>query len=254
MLRTRVIPIMLLSGRRFVKTVKFKNRIYIGDPINTVKLFNDKEVDELAIVDIDASQKNKSPDFEYIEKVASQCFMPLAYGGGIKTADQAFRLLGIGVEKVILSSAAIHNPAVINEIAMDAGSQSVVICIDVKKDWLGRYQVKTLNGTKKTNLDLVSFASEAVDRGAGELIINSIDRDGTQSGYDLDLLNKIISIVNVPVIACGGAGSLLDFSNAVKCGVSALAAGSMFVFHGPHKAVLINYPKYSSLQDALGDA
>ena len=254
MLRTRVIPILLLSGRRFVKTVKFKNRIYIGDPINSVKLFNDKEVDELAIIDIDASQQNKAPDFEYIEKLASQCFMPLAYGGGIKTADQACRLLGIGVEKVILSSAAIHNPAVINEIAMDAGSQSVVICIDVKKDWLGRYQVKTLNGTKKINLDLVSFASEVVDRGAGELIINSIDRDGTRSGYDLDLLNKIISIVNVPVIACGGAGSLLDFSNAVKCGASALAAGSMFVFHGPHKAVLINYPKYSSLQSALGEA
>lgn len=251
MLRTRVIPVLLLAGRRLVKTVKFKNRIYVGDPINTVKLFNDKEVDELVIVDIDATVGDKEPDYEYIERLAGQCFMPLAYGGGIRSAEQARRLLAIGVEKVIVNTAAVVDPNLISSIAQDAGSQSVVVCIDVKKNWLGKYEVKTAGGTQGAGLDPVAFAVEAVQRGAGEVIVNSIERDGTQSGYDLELIARVASAVNVPVIACGGAHTLGDFSAAVQRGASAVAAGSMFVFHGPHRAVLINFPKASELEKAF---
>ena len=251
MLRTRVIPVLLLAGRRLVKTVKFKNRVYVGDPINTVKLFNDKEVDELVIVDIDATVGSKEPDYEYIERLAGQCFMPLAYGGGIRNAEQARRLLAIGVEKVIVNTAAVADPSLISSIAQDAGSQSVVVCIDVKKTWLGKYEVKTAGGTRGAGLDPVVFAVEAVQRGAGEVIVNSIDRDGTQSGYDLELIARVASAVNVPVIACGGANTLGDFTAAVQRGASAVAAGSMFVFHGPHRAVLINFPKAGELENAF---
>lgn len=251
MLRTRVIPVLLLAGRRLVKTVKFKNRVYVGDPINTVKLFNDKEVDELVIVDIDATVGSKEPDYEYIERLAGQCFMPLAYGGGIRNAEQARRLLAIGVEKVVVNTAAVADPNLISSIAQDAGSQSVVVCIDVKKTWLGKYEVKTAGGTQGTGLDPVAFAVEAVQRGAGEVIVNSIDRDGTQSGYDLELIARVASAVNVPVIACGGAHTPGDFTAAVQRGASAVAAGSMFVFHGPHRAVLINFPKAGELEKAF---
>jgi cyclase len=252
MLRTRVIPFLLLSNRKFFKTKCFKNRIYIGDPINCVKIFNDKEVDELAVVDIDATAQGKEPDYEYIELLASQCFMPLAYGGGIKHTDQARRLLGIGVEKVILSSAAVMDIKIISDLARDAGSQSVSVCIDVKRNWLGKLQVMIRNGRKNTGFDPIQFATIAEDYGVGEIIINSIDRDGMQLGYDLELIESIASRVNVPVIACGGAGSLDHLLDAIKSGASAVAAGSMFVFHGPHRAVLINYPKYSDLESKLG--
>jgi len=251
MLRIRVIPVLLLSGRRLVKTFKFKSRVYVGDPINTVKLFNDKEVDELVIVDIDATVCGKEPDYEYIERLAGQCFMPLAYGGGIQSAEQARRLLAIGVEKIIVNTAAANDPSLISSIAQVAGSQSVVICIDVKKNWLGKYEVKTAGGKKGEGLDPVAFAVEAVQRGAGEVIVNSIDRDGSQSGYDLDLISSVASAVAVPVIACGGANTLEDFAAAVQQGASAVAAGSMFVFHGPHRAVLVNFPRRDDLANAF---
>lgn len=252
MLRTRVIPFLLLSNRKFFKTVCFKNRIYIGDPINCVKLFNDKEVDELAIIDIDATAQGREPDYEYIEFLASQCFMPLAYGGGIKNVNEARKLLSIGAEKVILSSSAIMNIKLISELARDAGSQSVSVCIDVKRSWLGKPQLRIINGKKNTGLDPLHFAKMAENHGAGEIIINSIDRDGMQQGYDLEIINTISSQVNIPVIASGGAGSLNHFSDAIRSGASAVAAGSMFVFHGPHRAVLINYPRYSDLENKLG--
>lgn len=251
MLRTRVIPVLLLTGHRLVKTVKFKNRVYVGDPINTVKIFNDKEVDELAILDIDASINGREPDYDYIERLASQCFMPLAYGGGIRTAQQASRLLAIGVEKVILNTAATTDPDVVSAAAAEAGSQSVVVSIDVKKNWLGKYQVRSAGGSRGTSLDPAAFAAEVVKRGAGEILINSIDRDGTQSGYDLDLISNVASAVNVPVIACGGASTLDDFAAAVGKGASAVAAGSMFVFTGPHRAVLINFPQRADLERNL---
>jgi cyclase len=251
MLRTRVIPVLLMTGKRLVKTVKFKNRVYVGDPINTVKIFNDKEVDELAIVDIDASLKGQEPDYDYIEKLASQCFMPLAFGGGIQTPQQARRLLALGVEKVILNTAAASNPKLISELAEETGSQSVVVSIDVKKNWLGKYEVRSAGGTRSTDLEPVAYAAEAVRHGAGEILINSIDRDGTQSGYDLDLIKKVTAAINVPVIACGGAHSIADFTAAIQGGASAVAAGSMFVFTGPHRAVLINFPKRSDLERAL---
>lgn len=251
MLRTRVIPVLLLTGRRLVKTVKFKNRIYVGDPINTLKIFNDKEVDELAVLDIDATVTGREPDYDYIERLASQCFMPLAYGGGVCTADQASRLLSIGVEKVILNTAAVGDLSIVSAAAAVAGSQSIVVSIDAKKNWFGRHQVRSAGGSKRTGLDPAAFARAAADHGAGEILINSIDRDGTQSGYDLDLIGEVASAVRVPVIACGGANSLYDFSAAVNAGASAVAAGSMFVFTGPLRAVLINFPSRSDLESAL---
>ncbi len=250
MLRTRVIPILLLSKRGLVKTVKFKKRIYIGDPINTLKIFNDKEVDELAIVDIDASAERREPDYDYISRLASQCFMPLAYGGGVTTAEQVQRLLAIGIEKVIVNTAAAAL-GLIASASQVAGSQSVVVSIDAKRSWLGKYETLILGGRKRTGLDPARFAADAVKQGAGEIIINSIDRDGTQTGYDLDLIEKIAAAVDVPVIACGGANSLYDFTSAVSKGASAVAAGSMFVFTGPHRAVLINFPKQIELEKAL---
>lgn len=251
MLRTRVIPVLLMTGHRLVKTVKFKKRVYVGDPINTIKIFNDKEVDELVVVDIDASLKGHEPDYGYIERLASQCFMPLAYGGGVRTAAQASRLLAIGVEKVVLNTAAAVNPAVLSTVADEAGSQSVVVCIDVKKNWRGQYRVRSAGGTRGTSYTPEAFAVEAVERGAGELIVNSIDRDGTQSGYDLELIERVAEAVNVPVIASGGAKSLDDFSAAVGVGASAVAAGSMFVFTGPHRAVLINFPQRDEIERIL---
>lgn len=251
MLRTRVIPVLLLSGNRLVKTVKFKNRVYVGDPINTVKIFNDKEVDELVLVDIDATLKERDPDFDFIERLASQCFMPLAYGGGIRTVHQAQRLLAIGVEKVVLNSAASADPKLISAVAEKAGSQSIVVSIDVRKNWLGKYQVCSAGGTRCVTLDPAAYAVSAVELGAGEIIINSIDRDGTQTGYDLELVSRVSAAVNVPVIACGGARSVEDFAAAVDQGASAVAAGAMFVFTGPHRAVLINFPKRAEIERVL---
>lgn len=251
MLRTRVIPVLLLANKGLVKTVKFKKRVYVGDPINTLRIFNDKEVDELVIVDIDTSIEGREPDYDYIESLASQCFMPLAYGGGISTVQQALRLLAIGVEKVILNTAAVANPDLITALAEEAGSQSIVVSVDVKRTWLGKYVVRTFGGRKKTGLEPVQHITDVVKRGAGEIIINSIDLDGTQAGYDLTLIENIAGVVNVPIIACGGAKLVDDFALALKKGATAVAAGSMFVFTGPHRAVLINFPKYAELEKAL---
>ena len=244
MLRPRIIPCLLVQNKGLVKTVKFKNPKYVGDPINAVRIFNEKEVDELMVIDIDASSQNHEPDYRMIEYIAAECRMPLCYGGGIKTAEQAQRIFSLGVEKVALSSIAVEQPELITEIANIVGNQSVVIVIDVKKHPLtGKYEVRTHNGQKSTGLNPFEFATRMEKLGAGEIVINSIDHDGMMNGYDLALVDKLRKCVNVPITVLGGAGSLEDIQHLIKAhGTIGAAAGSLFVFKGPYKAVLINYP------------
>lgn len=249
MLRVRVIPCLLLKGQGLVKTVKYKDPKYIGDPINAIKIFNDKEIDELMLLDITASVEGRGPSFDIIRDVASECFMPLAYGGGIGHLEDMRRVLAMGVEKVVINTAAVGSPELIREAAQEFGSQAVVVSIDVKKRLFGGYEVMSARGTRKTGFDPVSFAKHVVELGAGELLISAIDRDGTQQGYDLELISQVTSAVNVPVIAIGGARNVEDFMLASgKSGAAAVAAGSMFVFTGPHRAVLITYPTKEELR------
>ncbi len=249
MLKTRVIPCLLLKNAGLVKTFKFKDPKYLGDPINTVKIFNDSGVDELTFLDITATIENRRPNFQFLSQIASECFMPLGYGGAIKTFEDIEELLNIGIEKAIINSEAVEKPEFIKEAAEKFGSSTIVISIDVKKSLFGKYEVYTHSGKKATKLDPTEFAKKMEDHGAGELLLNSIDRDGMMKGYDLELLEKVSKAVTIPVIACGGAGNLNDFSEAVsKTHVSAVAAGSLFVFQGPHKAVLINFPTEEELE------
>lgn len=252
MLSTRVIPILLLSDKGLVKTVQFKKPVYVGDPINAVKVFNDKEVDELILLDILASKKKSDPDYKIIEAIASECFMPVCYGGGITTTDQIKTILGMGIEKVSLNSQILKNSQLISEAASIFGSQSIVVSIDVKKKINGTRKVYSHLSGKTTLLDPVEFAKSIEKAGAGELLINSVDRDGTMSGFDITLMRSIVSNVNIPVIACGGGGELEHFNTVKKeADVAAIAAGSMFVFHGKHKAVLLNYPEQEELKKFL---
>lgn len=242
MLQNRIIPCLLLKGQGLVKTTKFKDPKYVGDPINAIKIFNDKEVDELILLDISATREKRKPNFQLIEEVASECFMPLAYGGGIHSLEDARRILKSGVEKVIFNTAAWKNPEVIRQAVNEFGSQAVVVSIDVKRKLLGRYEVFGECGSSRTGQTPVDFARKMQTLGAGELFLNSIDRDGTMSGYDLELISKTLDSVDIPVIVAGGAGSIADFKAAANVGAKAMAAGAMFVFHGPHRAVLITYP------------
>ena len=251
MKRVRVIPVLLVKDGGLVKTVKFKNPRYVGDPLNAIKIFNDKEVDEIVILDMSATPAQRAPDLRFIAELASECFMPFAYGGGITTMAQIKKIFNLGVEKVILNSSAISDRQLISEAAAAFGSQSIVVSIDVKKNLFGKYQVCSHCGTKSTGYDPVDFAVEMEKAGVGELFINSIDRDGTYSGYDLTLIKKISAAVKIPSIACGGASAIDDLAKAIEQGASAAAAGSMFIFHGIHKAVLINYPSQKELQDGL---
>jgi cyclase len=244
MLRPRIIPCLLVHKKGLVKTVNFKNPKYVGDPINAVRIFNEKEVDEIMVIDIDASIENREPDYQMIEYIAAECRMPLCYGGGIKTPEQAERIFSLGVEKIALSSIAIEQPELITKIANRVGNQSVVIVLDVKKHTLtGKYEIRTHNGMKSTGLNPFEFAENVERLGAGEIVINSIDRDGVMNGYDLKLVEKMRKCVNVPITVLGGAGSLEDIGQLIKIhGTIGVAAGSLFVFKGPYKAVLINYP------------
>lgn len=243
MLRPRIIPSLLVHDNGLVKTVNFKNPKYIGDPINAVKIFNEKEVDELAIFDIDATVLGKEPNYSLIERLASQSMMPLCYGGGVKTVEQAQRIFGLGIEKIALSSAVLKNPELITEISDRVGAQSVIVVLDVKKKLLGGYEVYTHNGKKGTGINPVKFVEEAQKLGAGEVVINSIDKDGQMKGFDLDLIDKIREKISLPMTVLGGAGSLNDIEKIInRHGVIGVAAGSLFVFKGPYKAVLINYP------------
>jgi cyclase len=246
----RVLPCLLLRGSGLVKTVRFKNPTYIGDPRNAVRIFNEREVDELVLFDITASVAGGPPQFQLIEEIVSEAFMPVAYGGGLRTIDDARKVLALGVEKVIFCTAAIENPALIEETARVFGSQSVLVCIDVGTTLFGRREVYTHGGRKRARTDPVQCARQMESAGAGELIVNSIDRDGTMSGFDIELIRSVAGAVRVPVIACGGAGTLHDLREATTAGgASAVAAGSFFVFHGKHRAVLINYPEPQTLAE-----
>lgn len=254
MLRTRVIPCLLLQDGGLVKTIKFKHPKYVGDPINAVRIFNEKEVDELVFLDISATPAGKEPNFDLLADIASEAFMPFSYGGGITRLDQIRRLYALGVEKVILNTAAADNPELLSEAASIAGSSSVVASIDVHRNWLGRCTVFTRGGRQDIKRDPVEYAQQMEQLGAGEILLNSIDRDGTMSGYDLELIQKVAEAVRVPVVAAGGAGELSHFRQAVGRGASAVSAGSLFVFHGKHRAVLITYPAYAQLEDLLRSA
>jgi imidazole glycerol-phosphate synthase subunit HisF len=244
MLRPRITPCLLVHQGGLVKTVGFKEPKYVGDPINAVKIFNEKEADELVVLDIDATVNGAEPDYRMIAHLAAECRMPLCYGGGVKTPEQAKRIIGLGVEKVAISSAAVDDPTLITRIAQEVGRQSVVVVLDVKKKMFGRdYDVVTHNGRQNTKRSVWEVAQQAQAAGAGELVINSIDLDGAMKGYDLSLATKLRQLVNIPITILGGAGSLGDIESLIQaCGVIGAAAGSLFVFKGVYKAVLINYP------------
>lgn len=242
----------MLKGTGLVKTIKFKNPVYLGDPINAVKIFNDKEVDELVFLDIDASKLNAPPNFELLKNVTDECFMPLAYGGGVKTIEQIKMLLKIGIEKVILNTACHDEADFLKESVRIFGSSTLVGSMDVKRSFWGKMTVFVKGGTKDTKQDPVDYAKRLEEMGVGEILLNSIDHDGVMAGYDLALIEAVSHAVSIPVVACGGAGALNDFGAAKLAGASGVAAGSMFVFQGPHKAVLISYPSAKQMEDALG--
>jgi cyclase len=244
MLRPRITPCLLVKNGGLVKTVNFSNPKYLGDPINAVKIFNEKEVDEIIVMDIDASVQQKQPDYALIKNLAAECRMPLCYGGGVKTVEQVKEIISLGVEKVAISSAAIGNPELIAKAAEVVGSQSIVVVMDVKKvEAREPYEVFIHNGTKGTGLSPVEFAKTAEYLGAGELVINSIDRDGLMKGYDFQLAGRVRDANNLPMTVLGGAGSLKDIAALIEVfGTIGAAAGSLFVFKGSFRAVLINYP------------
>jgi cyclase len=250
MLMPRLIPCLLLSGSRggLVKTMRFKQPKYVGDPINAVRIFNEKEVDELMVLDIDATKEGRGPDFDMAEQLASECFMPLCYGGGIRSFEDAKTLFSLGVEKVALQSAFIGDPAILRRIADHAGDQAVVASVDVSKDWFGRYRLRTGPGVRPPTSDWRALVRLAVANGAGEVLVTSVDREGTLSGMDLGLIREASDLVEVPLIANGGANSLDNVRAAVEAGASAVAAGAFFVFYGPHRAVLITYPRYAEVE------
>jgi cyclase len=256
MLRPRITACLLVHKGGLVKTVGFKAPKYVGDPINAVKIFNEKEADELVVLDIDATVNNAEPDYRMIANLAAECRMPLCYGGGIKTPGQAKRIIGLGVEKVAISSAAVENPALIAQIADEIGRQSVVVVLDVKKRILGKdYDVVIKNGKNNIKRSVFEMAVEAEKSGAGELVINSIDLDGAMTGYDLSLAERIRQTVKIPITLLGGAGNLGDLEVLIRtCGVVGASAGSLFVFKGVYKAVLINYPTMAQRDDLIRKA
>jgi imidazole glycerol-phosphate synthase subunit HisF len=243
MLRPRIIPCLLIRNNGLVKTVGFGDAKYVGDPINAVRIFNEKEVDELMVLDIDATAAGREPDYELIGHLAAECRMPLCYGGGVKTRQQIEKIIALGVEKVALSSIAIASPEIIAQAGESVGSQSIVVVMDVRRRGADGYEVFTHNGTVATGRSPVELAIEMEQRGAGEVVINSIDNDGRMKGYDLELVRQVRAATNLPLTCLGGAGSLKDMQQVVALhGVMGVAAGSLFVFKGIYRAVLINYP------------
>lgn len=247
----RVIPSLLLRGDGLVKTVGFTEPRYVGDPINAVRIFDTKEVDELALLDISATPEGRGPDFELIARIASEAFMPVSYGGGVTSVEDVRRLIGTGVEKVVIGTGAHAQPTLISEAARVSGSQSIVAAIDVKPVRGVGYRVFSHSGTRDEHNDAVTYARQVEDAGAGEILLNSIDRDGTREGYDLELVAAVADAVGTPVVAVGGASSIADLVSAIGAGASAVSAGSLFVFHGKHRAVLITYPERSELEAAF---
>ncbi|EIN2096316.1 imidazole glycerol phosphate synthase subunit HisF [Salmonella enterica] len=246
MLRPRIIPCLLIHDSGLVKTINFKSPKYVGDPINAVKIFNEKEADELMVLDIDATSKGREPDYDLIKKLAAECRMPLCYGGGVTTAAQAAKIISLGVEKVSISTAAVENPNLVRELAEAVGKQSVVVVLDIikRKGLFSKgYELSTRNNTCTHKIDPISFAQEMAGLGAGEIVINYIDNDGVMNGYDIGYSSTIKSHVNVPVTFLGGAGSYEHLTELIdQCGIVGAAAGSLFVFKGKYRAVLISYP------------
>ena len=237
----RIIPTLLLKDKGLVKTINFKNPRYIGDPINIVRIFNEKEADEITILDIQATNKESKPDYNFIKDIVSEAFMPVGYGGGVKNLNQIEKLFEIGVEKVILNTICYENPNILAESSNKFGSQSIVVCIDIKKNLFGKYNLFSHSGKKKQKELLLDYIKKVEDLGAGEIIINSIDRDGCMAGYNLEILRKINKKTKLPVIALGGAGSKNHLIEAINAGVSGVAAGSLFIYQGIHKAILVSY-------------
>jgi imidazole glycerol-phosphate synthase subunit HisF len=253
MLRTRVIPALLLQDGGLVKTLNFAKPKYVGDPINAVRIFNEKEVDELILMDITASRAGREPDYALISDIVSEAFMPIGYGGGVRTLAQAQRLVSSGIEKISFNSAALDGWDVVAQAAARLGSSSTLVSIDVNRDWRGRYRVYDARTRSNLKRDLMAYLAEAVDAGAGEIFINDVSRDGTGKGYDLDLIAKICSAVDVPVIICGGAGELAHLRQAADVQAAGVAAGSLFVYMGKHRAVMINYPSQKDLKGIFHD-
>jgi cyclase len=241
----RVIPCLLLSGSGLVKTIGFRDPQYVGDPINAVRIFNEKQADEIVVLDIRATPEGRGPDFGLVAEIVSEAFMPVAYGGGISSEETAIRLIQLGVEKVVINTAAVEGGSLIDELCDQLGSSTIVVSIDAARRTDGTYEVMTTGGTKASGLDARAFAIDVARRGAGELLVTSINRDGTMTGYDIDLIHQVSSAVPIPVVACGGAGSYSDIAQVIRDGgAAAAAAGSMFVFQGRRRAVLITYPSF----------
>jgi cyclase len=253
MLHPRIIPCLLVHDKGLVKSVKFSDKKYVGDPINAVKIFNEKEVDELMVLDIDATIRKSEPDYKMIENLAAECRMPFCYGGGIKTLEQAQRIFSLGVEKIAISSVAVENPSFVSSLAERVGNQSVVVIIDVKKKTLSsKYEIWTHGASKNTGKNPVEFAIEMQKLGAGEIVVNSIDHDGVMKGYDQIIIQKIREVIGLPLTVLGGAGSLEDIGDLIgRYGIIGAAAGSLFVFKGKYRAVLINYPNRSEKESLI---
>ncbi len=252
MLRTRVIPCLLSRNESLVKTIQFGRFGYIGDPANTCRIFNELEVDELAFLDITASREKRDPNYKLLSEIANECFMPVSYGGGISSVEIAEKIFKVGIEKVILNTHALSSPELITKIAKAFGSQSVIISIDVKASVFGTKQCRGLSGTHNSHKNPIEWAKEVQDRGAGEILLTSIDREGTWDGFDIELLKKVTNAVSIPVIAHGGAGSIADIGDAVhQGGASAVALGSMVVYQKKGMGVLVNFPDETQLKKVL---
>jgi imidazole glycerol-phosphate synthase subunit HisF len=252
MLVPRVIPCLLLRGSGLVKTIRFGDEVYLGDPINIARIFNDKEVDELVVLDIGAARDGRRPQVDRIARLAAECFMPLCYGGGIRSLDDMRELFGVGVEKVSVNTAAVENPGLVRAAVEEFGSQSIVVSIDALRRSAGACLVATRGGTRRTGHEVQAYARQMEAEGAGEILLTSIDRDGTREGYDLDLVKSVTGAVTIPVVACGGAGTIDDLAAVVvDGGASGAGAGSLFVFQGRHRAVLISYPSKDDLAAAF---
>lgn len=244
----RIIPILLLSNKGLYKTTKYKNPIYVGDPLNTLKIFNEKEADEIIIIDISASKQKKEPDFKYLEEIVSECFMPICYGGGIKTLSHIKQLFEIGIEKITLNSILLKDPQLVKQAVEIYGSQSIVGVVDINKSVFGKFYLYDYQTKKKVKKNIFEYIKFLEELGIGELLINFVHKENTSSGYEIELTKKISQIVTIPIIANGGVGCFEDLKKGINVGnASAAAAGSFFVFQGPHKAVLITYPKYEKI-------
>jgi cyclase len=251
-LKPRIIPCLLLQNGGLVKTVRFKEPKYVGDPINAVRIFNEKEADELIVLDIAATPNAAEPNFRLIAQFAAECRMPLCYGGGVKTAEQARRIVGLGVEKVAVSSGALENPRLVSSMAEEIGSQSVVVVLDVRKARSGAYEVWRNRGQQSTGRGPTDVAKEMETLGAGEIVVNAVDEDGRMAGYDLQLAALMMGSTKVPLTFLGGAGSLLHIADLLRTsGIVGAAAGSLFVFKGPYRAVLINYPRQEQKEELV---